>query len=73
MSSEIRVKEKESLEEAQEQYSKKDEEYIVSIDDVSFSYVPHKPLIENFDLHVEKGQRTAIVGPCSTLRGTGRG
>lgn len=35
----------------------------VDIDDVSFSYVPHKPLIENFDLHVEKGQRTAIVGP----------
>ncbi len=30
---------------------------------VSFSYVPERPLIENFELHVKKGQRTAIVGP----------
>ena len=35
----------------------------VDVSDVSFSYSPEKPLIEHFDLHVEKGQRTAIVGP----------
>ena len=27
------------------------------------SYVPDKKLIENFNLHVKKGQRIAIVGP----------
>ena len=35
----------------------------VDVDGVSFSYVENKPLIEDFDLHVRKGQRTAIVGP----------
>ena len=35
----------------------------VDVTDVSFSYVPNKALIEHFDLHVKKGQRTAIVGP----------
>ena len=35
----------------------------VSIQDVSFSYVPQKPLIENFNLKVKPGQRVAIVGP----------
>lgn len=35
----------------------------VDINGVSFSYTPEKPLIENFELHVKKGQRTAIVGP----------
>lgn len=35
----------------------------VDVTNVSFSYVPNKALIEHFDLHVKKGQRTAIVGP----------
>ena len=35
----------------------------VDINGVSFSYTPEKPLIENFELHVKKGHRTAIVGP----------
>lgn len=35
----------------------------VDVDGVSFSYVPERPLIEDFELHVKKGQRTAIVGP----------
>lgn len=30
---------------------------------VDFSYTPEKPLIKDFELHVRKGQRTAIVGP----------
>ena len=30
---------------------------------VDFSYVPEKPLIENFNLSVRAGQRIAIVGP----------
>ncbi|WP_294590005.1 ABC transporter ATP-binding protein [uncultured Ruminococcus sp.] len=35
----------------------------VDVDNVSFSYVPDVKLIENFNLHVKSGQRTAIVGP----------
>jgi len=35
----------------------------VSIRDLRFSYVPDKPLIDNFDLEVEPGQKIAIVGP----------
>ena len=35
----------------------------IEIRDVKFSYTPEKPLIENFDLSVQPGQRVAIVGP----------
>jgi ATP-binding cassette subfamily B protein len=35
----------------------------VSFENVTFSYTPDKPLIENLDLCVEPGQTVAIVGP----------
>ena len=35
----------------------------VELSDVAFSYVQDKPLIEDLNLKVEKGQRIAIVGP----------
>ena len=35
----------------------------VEIRDLKFSYVPEKPLIADFNLNVEPGQRIAIVGP----------
>ncbi len=35
----------------------------VEIRDLSFSYVPEKKLIQNFNLSVKAGQRIAIVGP----------
>ncbi len=35
----------------------------VALSDVSFRYVPDRPLIEDFSLKVEPGQRIAIVGP----------
>ncbi len=35
----------------------------VELQDVSFSYVPDKKLIEHLNLHVKPGQRAAIVGP----------
>ena len=35
----------------------------VDLENVYFSYTPDKKLIEDFNLHVKKGQRVAIVGP----------
>ena len=35
----------------------------VALDRVSFRYVPERPLIEDFSLAVQPGQRVAIVGP----------
>lgn len=35
----------------------------VKLENVYFSYVPDRKLIENFNLKVEPGQRVAIVGP----------
>ena len=35
---------------------------VVDLEDVFFSYTPDKPLIEELSLHVEPGQRVAIVG-----------
>lgn len=35
----------------------------VTLSDVSFSYLPERPLIRHLDLAVKSGQRIAIVGP----------
>ena len=35
----------------------------VTLDNVSFSYTPDKPLIGDFDLSLCEGQRVAVVGP----------
>ena len=35
----------------------------VELQNVSFSYVPEKPLIEHLNLSVQPGQKVAIVGP----------
>jgi len=35
----------------------------VNIEDLAFSYVPERPLIRDFNLTVQPGQRVAIVGP----------
>ena len=35
----------------------------VALEDVSFSYVPERKLIQHFNLNVQPGQRIAIVGP----------
>ncbi|MBO5937141.1 MAG: ABC transporter ATP-binding protein, partial [Clostridia bacterium] len=35
----------------------------IEFQDVEFSYLPEKPLIENFNLKVNKGELVAIVGP----------
>jgi ATP-binding cassette subfamily B protein len=48
---------------SEDQKEAKNDECIVSIEDVSFSYVPEKPLIQHFNLKVKEGQKIAIVGP----------
>ena len=51
-----------------EEPSDKDKEILqnvggrVAFNDVSFSYVPEKPLIEGLSLQIEQGKRVAIVG-----------
>lgn len=48
---------------AEDAYELDDADGKVDIDDVYFSYEPDQKLIEDFNLHVEQGQRVAIVGP----------
>lgn len=36
---------------------------VVDVENVDFSYVPEKPLIENFSLRIPSGTHVAIVGP----------
>ena len=36
---------------------------VIALEDVAFSYVPEKKLIEDLNLRVKPGQRIAIVGP----------
>ncbi|MDE6583255.1 MAG: ABC transporter ATP-binding protein/permease [Clostridia bacterium] len=42
----------------------------VDFKDVDFSYSKDKKLIQNFNLHVEKGQQVAIVGPTGCGKST---
>lgn len=48
---------------AEDAYELDDADGKVDIEDVYFSYEPDQKLIEDFNLHVERGQRVAIVGP----------
>ncbi len=40
-----------------------DADGVIDIENISFSYTPERPLIEDFSMHVDKGNRIAIVGP----------
>ena len=42
----------------------------VKLENVSFRYLPDRPLIENFNLDVQPGQRIAIVGPTGCCKTT---
>jgi ATP-binding cassette subfamily B protein len=42
----------------------------ITFENVSFSYVPEKPLIQRFNLQVSPGQRVAIVGPTGSGKTT---
>ncbi|MDD6203083.1 MAG: ABC transporter ATP-binding protein [Lachnospiraceae bacterium] len=57
------MEEQEEAEEDDNAYELTQAQGNVSCFDVAFSYVPDKPLIENFSLDVKPGQNVAIVGP----------
>mgnify|MGYP002517807132 CR=1 FL=1 len=42
----------------------------IKFDNVDFSYVPERPLIENFNLNVREGEHIAIVGPTGAGKST---
>ena len=57
------IEEKEEEPDAADAYQLEQADGTVDIDHVYFSYVPEQKLIEDFNLHVQPGQRIAIVGP----------
>ena len=57
------IEEKEEIPDASDAVTLDEADGRVDIEDVYFSYVPDKKLIEDFNLHVKPGQRVAIVGP----------
>lgn len=57
------IEAKEEEPDATDAYQLEQADGTVDIDHVYFSYVPEQKLIEDFNLHVQPGQRIAIVGP----------
>lgn len=57
------IEAKEEEPDVAEAYQLEQADGTVDIDHVYFSYVPEQKLIEDFNLHVQPGQRIAIVGP----------
>ena len=57
------IEEEPQTPEPENAYVLQDVDGTVSLENVSFSYVPDKKLIQNFNLAVKSGQRIAIVGP----------
>ncbi|MDE6662193.1 MAG: ABC transporter ATP-binding protein/permease [Lachnospiraceae bacterium] len=57
------IEEDAQIDEPENAYVLHDVDGTVTLENVSFSYVPEKKLIQNFNLAVKSGQRIAIVGP----------
>ncbi|MCH5256377.1 MAG: ABC transporter ATP-binding protein [Lachnospiraceae bacterium] len=57
------IEEEPQTPEPENAYVLQDVDGTVSLENVSFSYVPDKKLIQNFNLAVKPGQRIAVVGP----------
>ena len=57
------IEEKPQVSEPENAVTLKDVKGRVKLDNVSFSYVPERKLIEDLNLTVKPGQRVAIVGP----------
>ena len=57
------LEEKEEIADGKAAVCQENVEGEITCEQVAFSYVPEKKLIEDFSLHVKPGQRVAIVGP----------
>ncbi len=57
------IEEEAEIPDAQDAHVLVQAEGSVKLEDVSFSYVPEKPLIQHCTLDIQAGQRVAIVGP----------
>ncbi len=57
------IDEKPQIPDAEDAYVLEKARGNVRLENVNFSYVPDKKLIQNFNLEVKPGQRVAIVGP----------
>ncbi len=57
------IEEEPQIPDAEDARVLEDAQGIVELEDVYFSYVPEKNLIQDFSLSVKPGQRVAIVGP----------
>lgn len=57
------IEEEPQIPDAEDAHVLENAEGIVALEDVYFSYVPEKKLIQDFSLSVKPGQRVAIVGP----------
>ncbi len=57
------IEEKPQIPDSEEALVLEDAKGYVGIEDVSFSYVPERKLIQHLNLQVRPGQRVAIVGP----------
>ena len=64
------IEAKEEEPDAADAYQLEQADGTVDIDHVYFSYVPEQKLIEDFNLHVQPGQRIAIVGPTGSGKTT---
>ncbi len=57
------IEEEPQIPDAEDALELKDAQGNITLEDVYFSYVPEKKLIQDFSLSVKSGQRVAIVGP----------
>lgn len=57
------IEEEPQIPDAEDAYVLEEAQGNITLDDVYFSYVPEKKLIQDFSLSVKPGQRVAIVGP----------
>ncbi len=57
------IEEEPQIPDAEDAYVLEEAQGNITLEDVYFSYVPEKKLIQDFSLSVKPGQRVAIVGP----------
>jgi ATP-binding cassette subfamily B protein/subfamily B ATP-binding cassette protein MsbA len=58
------------LEEGQKLFSPRGARGEISFEEVSFGYLPSQPVLKKINLHIEPGQKVAIVGPTGAGKST---